>query len=252
MGAGTSPDAPYSSWNRWAMNSYFLRVAYTLKDRYSLTATGRYDGSSKFGENNKYAFFPSAGLAWNVSRESWLEDNKTISNLKVHTSYGMTGNSEVSPYSSLGKVGSGTLLINGSRNPYSYISSIANPDLKWEKTGQFDFGVELGLWNQRLTFDVSYYQKKTTDLLLSCPVPHSSGFTSIMKNIGSVKNSGFDIMVNATPVQTEDFNWTATISANYNKNEILKLGENNEDIEMYSWVGGNEAILRVGESMGSF
>ena len=252
MGAGTTPSSPSSSWNRWAMNSYFLRLAYTLKDRYSITATGRYDGSSKFGESNKYAFFPSAGLAWNVSRESWLADNKTISNLKLHTSYGMTGNSEIGVYKSLGKVTSGTLLIDGSRNPYSYISSIANPELKWEKTGQFDFGVELGLWNQRLTFDVSWYHKKTTDLLLDCPLPHSSGFTSIYKNIGSVKNSGFDIMVTGIPVQTEDFNWTSTISANYNKNEILKLGENNEDIEMYSWVGGNEAILRVGESMGSF
>ena len=252
MGAGTTPDAPSSSWNRWAMNSYFLRVAYTLKDRYSLTATGRYDGSSKFGESNKYAFFPSAGLAWNVSRESWLQDNETISNLKLHTSYGLTGNSEIGVYKSLGKVTSGTLLINGSRNPYSYINSIANPDLKWEKTGQFDLGFELGLWNQRLTFDVSWYHKKTTDLLLDCPLPHSSGFTSIYKNIGSVKNTGFDIMVSGSPVQTEDFNWTATLSANYNKNEILKLGENNEDIEMYSWVGGNEAILRVGESMGSF
>ena len=252
MGAGTRPNAPSSDWNRWAMNSYFLRLMYSYKDRYSVTATGRYDGSSKFGENNKYAFFPSAGLAWNVNRESWLEDNKTISNLKLHTSYGLTGNSEIGVYQSLGKVSSGTLLINGTRNPYSYISSFANPDLKWEKTAQFDFGVELGLWQNRLTFDVSYYTKKTTDLLLSCPIPHASGFTSIFKNIGSVKNSGFDIMITGRPVETEDFNWTSTLSMNYNKNEILKLGEKNEDIELLGWVGGSEAILRVGESMGSF
>ena len=252
LGAGTNQRANENSWNRWAMNSYFLRVAYTLKDRYSLTATGRYDGSSKFGENNKYAFFPSAGLAWNVNRESWLEDNETISNLKLHTSYGMTGNSEIGVYKSLGKVSSGTQLLDGNRAPVSYISSFANSDLKWEKTGQFDLGVELGLWNQRLTFDVSWYHKKTTDLLLDCPLPHSSGFTSIYKNIGSVKNTGLDIMVSGNPVQTEDFNWTSTISANYNKNEILQLGETNADIELYSWVGGSEAILRVGESMGSF
>ena len=252
LGAGTNQRANENSWDRWAMNSYFLRVAYTLKDRYSLTATGRYDGSSKFGENNKYAFFPSAGLAWNVNRESWLEDNETISNLKVHTSYGMTGNSEIGVYKSLGKVSSGTQLLDGNRAPVSYISSFANSDLKWEKTGQFDFGVELGLWNQRLTFDVSWYHKKTTDLLLDCPLPHSSGFTSIYKNIGSVKNTGLDIMVSGNPIQTEDFNWTSTISANYNKNEILQLGETNADIELYSWVGGSEAILRVGESMGSF
>lgn len=101
MSVGTLPNAPESSWTRWAMNSYFLRFAYTYKDRYSATVTGRVDGSSKFGKNNKYAFFPSAGLAWNISQEDFLKDNALISNLKLHTSYGLTGNSEIDPYNSL-------------------------------------------------------------------------------------------------------------------------------------------------------
>lgn len=108
MSVGTLPNAPESSWTRWAMNSYFLRFAYTYKDRYSATVTGRVDGSSKFGKNNKYAFFPSAGLAWNISQEDFLKDNALISNLKLHTSYGLTGNSEIDPYNSLGKVDAGT------------------------------------------------------------------------------------------------------------------------------------------------
>lgn len=252
MGAGTTPSSPSSSYDRWAMNSYFLRLAYTYNDKYSATVTGRYDGSSKFGKNNKYAFFPSAGLAWNVSQEDFLRDNKTISNLKVHTSYGLTGNSEISPYQSLASVSSGTLLLDGSRAPYSYISSMANPDLKWEKTAQWDLGFNLGLFEDRLNFDISYYHKKTTDLLLDTPLPTSSGYSSIYKNIGSVQNKGLDMMVNATPVTIRDFKWNSTLNLNYNKNKILHLGENDEDIELNSWVGGSESILRVGENLSSF
>ena len=111
MIVGTTPKSPESDWTRWAMNSYFLRFAYTYKDRYSATVTGRIDGSSKFGDNNKYAFFPSAGLAWNVSQEDFLKDSNLISNLKLHTSYGLTGNSEIDPYKSLGKIKSEDFII---------------------------------------------------------------------------------------------------------------------------------------------
>ena len=250
MIVGTTPKSPESDWIRWAMNSYFLRFAYTYKDRYSATVTGRIDGSSKFGDNNKYAFFPSAGLAWNVSQEDFLKDSNLISNLKLHTSYGLTGNSEIDPYKSLGKIKSETLLLNGTRAPYSYMETMPNPDLKWEKTGQFDVGFNLGLFHNRLNFDVSYYNKKTTDLLLDCPVPHSTGFSTIFKNIGSVRNQGLDIMVNGTPVQGE-FTWNSTVNLNFNKNEILHLGDTDADVYLYDWVGGG-SILRVGESMGSF
>lgn len=251
MQVGTNPSAPESDWNRWAMNSYFLRFAYTYKDRYSATVTARVDGSSKFGENNKYAFFPSAGLAWNISQEDFLKDSELISNLKLHTSYGLTGNSEIDPYKSLANVDAGTDLLDGKRGPWSYINTMGNPDLKWEKTGQFDVGFNLGLFQNRLNFDISYYNKKTTDLLLDCPLPHATGFSSVFKNIGSVRNQGLDIMINGTPVQTHDFTWSSTLNLNYNKNEILALGDNDEDIYMYDWVNGG-SILRVGESMGSF
>lgn len=250
MGLGTLPSSPESSWNRWAMNSYFLRFAYTYKDRYSAAVTGRVDGSSKFGANNKYAFFPSAGLAWNVSQEDFLKDNNYISNLKLHTSFGLTGNSEIDPYKSLGLVSASTTLFNGARVPSLYVNNMPNPDLKWEKTAQFDAGFNLGLFQNRLNFDVSYYLKNTTDLLLDCPVPHSTGYSTIFKNIGSVRNQGVDIMVNATPIQGE-FTWNSTLNLNFNKNEITKLGDTDADIYMDDWVNGG-TILRVGESMGSF
>ena len=126
MEAGTNPSSPDTYYERWAMNSYFLRLAYTYKDRYSITATGRYDGSSKFGENNKYAFFPSAGLAWNVTQEDFLKNNNVLSNLKLHTSYGLTGNSEIGVYKSLATITSGTLLLNGTRSSYSKLGTLAN------------------------------------------------------------------------------------------------------------------------------
>lgn len=251
MSAGTVPSSPVSYWERWAMNSYFLRFAYTWKDRYSATVTGRYDGSSKFGENNKYAFFPSAGLAWNVTQEDFMSEQTTISNLKLHTSYGLTGNSEIGVYRSLARVSSGTLLLDGTRSPYSYLGSMANPDLKWEKTAQFDIGFDLGLFQNRITLDASYYYKKTTDLLLDSPVPHTTGYETIYRNIGSIKNQGLDLMLTTRNIETKDFSWTTSINANFNKNEVLSLGENNEDILMNGFLNGY-SILRVGESVGSF
>ncbi|PWG80306.1 TonB-dependent receptor [Pararcticibacter amylolyticus] len=252
MGVGSIPSSPYSDYTRWAMNSYFVRAAYTYNDRYSATVTGRYDGSSRFGANNKYAFFPSVGLAWNLSNEDFLKDNALINNLKLHTSYGITGNSEIDPYKALANVTSGTYLLNGVRAPYSYISTMPNDDLKWEKTRTYDAGFELGLLNSRLNFDISYYNRKTTDLLLDAPLPNSTGFASVMKNIGSVRNQGVDIMINATPLKSEKFTWNTTLNANFNKNEVLKLGENNEDITVLGWVGGPNGIIRVGENLNSF
>jgi len=195
LGAGKTPAPPGSSFNKWTMNSYFTRLGYTFDDRYSATLTGRYDGSSKFGKNNKYAFFPSAGLAWNVSNEDFLKGNSVINNLKVHTSYGRTGNSEINPYLSLANVLSGTMLLDNNRNPFSYINTMANPDLKWETSNQFDFGVDFGLFNNRLNVDVSVYNKKTTNLLMESPLPLTTGYPSVFKNIGSMQNRGVEILI---------------------------------------------------------
>ncbi len=253
MGVGKNPNPPTSDWSRWAMNSYFLRASYSYADKYMATLTGRADGSSKFGKNNKFAFFPSLGLGWNISSEDFMKDITAINNLKLHTSYGLTGNSEIGTYSSLARVSSGTLLQNDGYASYAYISSLANPNLKWEKTGQFDLGINLNTLDYRLNFDISYYNKLTSDLLLARPVPHSTGFNSVMDNIGSVRNYGLDIMVNSINFDRNDFRWATTINANFNKNSIVALGENNEDIEPGpNWVSGSQTILRVGESLSAF
>jgi TonB-linked SusC/RagA family outer membrane protein len=253
LGVATLPNAPASSWEQWAMNSYFLRGAYTYNDRYMATLTGRLDGSSKFGKNNKYAFFPAAGIGWLISNEDFMKDISAVDQLKLHASYGVTGNSEIESYKSLAMVSSETYLINGARQPYSYASRLANPDLQWEKTNQFDIGANLNFFGNRLNFDVSYYYKLTTDLLLDRPVPHSTGYSSVMDNIGEVSNKGIDFMLNTVNLKSKDFQWNTTLNLNYNKNEIVKLGENNEDIlPGPSWVSGSQTILRVGESVSSF
>lgn len=252
MGVGTMPSTPESHWERWAMNSYFLRAAYSYDNKYMATVTGRVDGSSKFGRNNKYAFFPSVGLGWNISEEGFLKDNNVIDMLKLHTSFGVTGNSEISVYKSLPFIEQKSMLMNGGRVNYANLNTMENPDLKWEKTAQFDIGFNLNMFKNRLNFDVSFYNKKTTDLLLDCPVPHATGYETIYKNIGSVRNRGLDFMVNTVNIQTKDFTWSSTINANFNKNEILALGDTNADIESNWFVSNNNAILRVGESLSSF
>ena len=244
--AGTQRPEVSSDNDRWAMNSYFLRLAYTYKDRYSVTATGRYDGSSKFGENNKYAFFPSAGLAWVVSNEDFMQSQNTISTLKLHTSYGLMGNSEIGTYRSLATVAQGTTVIGGQTVSTAYLDKMANNDLKWEKTSQFDIGVNLGLFQDRLSFDVSYYRKYTTDLLYDRPLPYSTGYSSIMANIGEVSNKGMDLMISGTPVLNPEFTWSSTLNLNYNRNRVEKLGANDETI----W--NNWGTLKVGESLSSF
>lgn len=259
LGSGTNRPSVGSDYDKWAMNSYFLRIAYNYDDTYLATVTARYDGSSKFGENNKYAFFPSIGLGWLASNEAFLRDNKTISKLKLHTSFGVTGNSEIGTYRSLATVSQSNTIIGDQLHLVSYLDNMPNPNLKWEKTAQWDFGFELGLFNNRLNFDISYYYKYTSDLLLNRPVPESTGFSSIMDNIGAVSNQGLDILVTAYPIQTADFQWTSTLNLGFNKNRVEKLDEaatvdpisGKRQITTDGFVG-YDMLIREGEPLSSF
>lgn len=259
LGSGTNRPSVGSDYDKWAMNSYFLRIAYNYDDTYLATVTARYDGSSKFGENNKYAFFPSIGLGWLASNEAFLRDNKTISKLKLHTSFGVTGNSEIGTYRSLATVSQSNTIIGDQLHLVSYLDNMTNPNLKWEKTAQWDFGFELGLFNNRLNFDISYYYKYTSDLLLNRPVPESTGFSSIMDNIGAVSNQGLDILVTAYPIQTADFQWTSTLNMGFNKNRVEKLDEaatvdpisGKRQITTDGFVG-YDMLIREGEPLSSF
>lgn len=251
--SASQPGAPGSSHDKWTMNSYFLRGNYSYKNRYLVTVTGRIDGSSRFGDNNKYGVFPSAGLGWVLSEESFMADAYSVNELKLRTSYGITGNTEIPTYLSLGTVSTGTTLLNGARVSQSFINRLPNPNLEWEKTNQFDVGIDLSMFNRRLTASVDYYYKLTTDLLLDKPVPTSTGFTAVRDNIGSVSNRGVEVLLSGRPVSNNTFNWQTTLNFSFNQNRIEALGENDEDIfPGPNWVSGSQTILRVGESLSSF
>jgi len=250
--AGKTPENPNSNYSSWTMNSYFARGSYTYRDKYLATATLRVDGSSRFGANSKYGVFPSAGLGWVITNEDFLKDNPWLDNLKLRASYGRTGNTEISVYQTLSTIGTGTNLINGGRAAYNEMTRMPNPDLEWEKTDQFDVGFNLSLFDYRVNIEMDYYIKSTKDLLLAKPLPFTTGFSSVMDNIGEVENKGIDFMLTTTNIETKDFKWESTLNFNYNKNTVKKLGENNEDIILGPDIQGGNTILRVGESLGSF
>ena len=254
LGAGSTNPGYGSSASRFAFNSYFGRVNYTLKDKYLLTITGRGDGSSRFGENHKFAFFPSVALAWRISEENFLKNSSLISNLKLRTSYGVTGNSEIPSYSSLSVLSSNYAAIsNSNRVGGTGIGRLANADLRWEKTAQTDFGVELGMLNDRITIEVDYYYRKTTDMLLDAPVARTSGYATIRKNIGSMENKGIELTLSTVNISTKDFIWNTSFNISMNRNRVLSLAT---PADIFG-VGGpgftNQTnIIRVGEPVGSF
>jgi TonB-linked SusC/RagA family outer membrane protein len=244
--------APSSDWSRWSMNSYFARASYTLKDKYLATLTMRIDGSSRFGANNKYGFFPSAGLGWIISNEDFMKETAWVSNLKLHASLGKTGSTEISNYRSLALMTTSTALLNNARAGTAQMANMPNPDLSWEKTTQADIGINLGLLQNRIELELDYYYKITNDLLLERPLPFSTGFSSVWENMGRVDNYGIDFMLTTKNFDSKDFAWETTLNMNYNKNEIKSLGENNEDIVVRMQVGGGSVLLRVGEPLGNF
>src|SRR5258708_7667496 len=247
LGAGATPLAPASFSTGYQMESYFGRVNYNLMDKYLFTATGRFDGSSRFGNNNKFAFFPSGAFAWRVSKENFLKDSKTISDLKLRVSYGLTGNSAIGSYHSLANLSSNAYVFGGRTSGVS-IGTLANPDLKWEKTRQFNVGADISLLKNRLNFIVDAYYKNTVDLLLDAPIPTSSGYATVTKNVGSMENRGLEITVNTINLQTRDFTWSTSFNYSWLKNKVTALGANNADI-IYGFKENH--ILRFGQSVGS-
>lgn len=245
-GSSFSPD--------FAMNSYFGRINYSYQNKYLLTVTGRADGSSKFGANNKFAFFPSAAVAWKVSEESFLKGSSTISNFKLRASYGVTGNSEIDPYKSLNLLGSNyNAIIGDTRFIGVGTNRLENPDLKWEKTAQSDIGIELGLFQNRVNIEADVYYRKTTDMLLDAPVPLSSGYGIITRNIGSLENKGIEFALNTVNIASDNFTWNTAFNISFNKNKVLTLatpapifGVGNPNFT------NQTGIIRVGEAVGSF
>lgn len=229
--------ADFTSYN---FVGYFARANYDYKGTYLLSASGRIDGSSRFGENNRYGFFPSASVGWIMSNESFMEDSDVVSFLKAKASIGVTGNAEIDNFASLGLFAA---------NSYSGVSGLnpdqsPNPDLKWENTVQYNFGLEVGLLEDRFSAQIDYYIKNTEDLLLNVNVPGTTGFTEQLRNTGKLENRGLEVVLNSYNL-TGDFSWSTSVNFGINDNEVTDL--NGQVIE-----GGfiNRAV--EGEPIGVF
>ena len=253
IGVGThSRPVPSSGDGQNSLNSYFARINYDYQHKYYLTFTGRVDGSSKFGEDSKYGFFPSGSIAWRISEEDFARDIPSLSNLKLRFSIGQTGNQEIGSYVTQAFIGTTNVALGGKVQTGLYPSSMANPDLKWEKNTQYNGGLDIGLIDNRIAFSVDYYYKLTSDMLLSVPLPTSTSTGSVRANYGKIENKGFEILLNTHNIKGREFNWYTDIGWHANKNKIVRLGPTGEDILLNWWVGGANTVLREGESVATF
>jgi TonB-linked SusC/RagA family outer membrane protein len=251
---GNIPDFPRSGGNNSWIRSVLGRVNYSLLSRYNLTATFRADESSRLAPGRRWGYFPSVGASWNASEENFLKDSQLVSNAKLRLTCGLVGNSEIGDnlYASTyvpSKSGEGNETITVYRK-----SRLGNPDLTWETTAQYNAGVDIGLWSNRLTLIADAYYKKTYDLLYNAPVDVALGFSNQMQNVGSVTNHGVEFSVSATLVEKKRLTWTAQANVARNVNRIADLGEVGR-ILTGSGIGissSNELILVPGEALNSF
>ena len=235
--------------------SYMARVNYAYNDRYLLTVSGRYDGSSVLADGHKWSFFPSAALGWRIDQEDFMKDISWINQLKLRFGLGTTGNSAVSAYSTLGNIqsfyvpfGSTLTPAYATNEPY-YTSSqvkMANKNLGWEKTTQYNYGIDFSFLNGRISGSMDIYHSNTNDLLLSMTIPTLTGFNSTYANVGKTKNFGVDLSLNLVPIQTKDFEWSSTINAAYQKDEILELANGKQDDISNAWFIGESINVYYG------
>lgn len=228
--------------SRTAFNflSYFGRANFSIADKYLLKGSIRYDGSSRFGVDNRYGIFPAASAGWIVSEEEFLADSSTLSLLKLRGSWGITGNAGIDNFASLG-------LFQGSS--YRQISGLAptqlgNPEIKWERTTQVDAGIDFGFLDNRVTGEIDYYVKTTKDLLLDEPIPGTTGFGTLTRNIGELENKGFEFVLNTKNMVTEDVQWNTSINLSTLENTINSLPGGD--------IIAGQNIVREGETLSSF
>lgn len=253
LGGGSNFQSPSSSLSRWKLASWYGRVNYNYNDRYLLTFTGRYDGSSRFGSNNKWAFFPSGALAWNITNEEFLQESDFLTNLKARASYGITGNTEIGTYQSLARLTPVFITIGGSPVNAIRPSDVANNDLTWESTTQYDFGLDAEFYEGRVSASADYYNKTTDDLLYDVPLPEYSGYGTSLQNIGSVQNKGFEFSLTTRNLQGP-LSWNTNFNISINRNEILELagGDVRYSEAPGHMVATDSQILREGEVVGAF
>ena len=267
MSQGTF-DKSTSTLSSWSMLSYLGRINYNYKSKYYATASFRADGSSKFSKKNRYGYFPSGSLAWSFSEEDFMaEYKKWFSSGKLRLSWGLTGNNRIGEYDYLALLDMiKSHVTNGLPNtvyPFDNNNanvgvapiSLPNEDLKWETTEQWNLGVDLGFFDDRIGFTADIYRKTTRDLLLDATLPYSSGYLTAMKNIGKVRNDGLELTLNTVNIDTKKFKWTTNLNISFNKNEVLELSENQTSLLStakfdQNFNGQPNYIAKVGQPMG--
>jgi len=235
-----------SSLDQYTFLSYFSRVNFKFSDKYLLSLSGRVDGSSKFGADKRYGFFPAASAGWIISEEDFVGESDVLSFLKLRASGGTVGNAEIPTFAALGLYGvapyAGTSTLNAAQ--------LSNPELSWEKATQYDVGIDFGFFNNRLTGELDYYVKNTTDLLYNVPIPSTTGFLNRYTNVGSMQNKGYEVVINSVNVTKRLFKWTTSFNFSMNQNKITKLYDDVTELP------GNDGrylnSLVVGQPIGVF
>lgn len=247
--------APKYMYDSSQMVSFISRGTYTFDNKYVLNASLRIDGSSKFGANNKYGYFPAVSVTWRASEEEFIKKYDFISNLRVRTSFGMTGNNQIPSYQSLSQLENNKVVMNGNMVEIGrYPSNVTNNDLKWESQKQYNVGFDFGVLDNRFSITADFYYKRIDDMLLQVNIPSTSGYTKAWKNAGSMENKGMEFAINANWFQG-DFSWSTDFNISFYKNKILSLDKG--QYQQFYDRGINakitsDVLLRVGMPVGIY
>lgn len=233
-------------------SSFISKVNYSFDDKYLLTANFRADGSSAFGPNEKWGYFPSVSAGWRISNENFMKGVESINELKLRAGWGLVGNDNIGNYAWYQTVAAGTNYpIGGAAQPGNYPSSIENKDLKWEASEQINIGIDLSLFKNRIRFSADAYRKTSNDLLLRVPLPRTSGFPDALTNAGAIENKGLEFQLTTVNFDGEDFKWSTDLNISFNKNEVTSLmGETITQANISS--RGDAILVQEGQPLGQF
>jgi TonB-linked SusC/RagA family outer membrane protein len=254
LGAAETPGIPTSGYANSVLLSYLGRVNYGFDSKYLFTASFRADGSSRYSEGNKWGYFPSGAIAWKVSEEEFMKTQEAISTLKIRSSWGLTGSQAINPYATLNRLFPGYTIFGDELYNFLAPGSTLPGDLKWETTEQFDLGLDLGLWQDRIVVGADYYIKTTDDLLSTVRLPSSFGYTTTIANVGSIENRGVELSLFAQLFSNE-FRWSLDGNISFNRNKVLSLNDGQPILTNFInviTVSDNFSIMEEGKPLGQF
>lgn len=252
LGAGAYVGVPGSSYKAVNHLSFFTRAIYTFDERFTATFSLRADGSSRFGEDSRYGYFPAASVSWKMTKEKWLKNVKWISELKPRFSVGVTGNDRIGEYKSPTMLSSNKVLVNGQAYNGTTISQIGNPNLQWETTHEYNGGLDVGLFKNRVRFSVDAYYKKTYNLLYNYRLPQTTGYSQVSANVGNIDNKGVEFEIHTRNIEHRNFSWNTDFNIGWNNSEITDLGGNDHVVLYHMGNGVNQDItfLEIGQPLG--